>query len=71
MRRILVEQARRKATLKRGGERERQRLEPDDLPVARRPAILSKSWRSTRRWTSWPRSRRARPKLVKLRYFAG
>src|SRR5262249_41238926 len=33
MRRILVEQARRKATLKRGGERERQELDPDDLPV--------------------------------------
>ncbi len=34
MRRILVEQARHKTTLKRGGERERQELHPDDLPVA-------------------------------------
>ena len=34
MRRILVEQARRRATLKRGRERDRQDLEPDDLPVA-------------------------------------
>ena len=33
MRRILVEQARHKATLKRGGQRERQEIEPDDLPV--------------------------------------
>jgi RNA polymerase sigma factor (TIGR02999 family) len=33
MRRILVEQARRKATLKRGGDGSRQDFEPDDLPV--------------------------------------
>src|SRR5262245_34027665 len=31
MRRILVEQARHKATLKRGGERGRRQLDPDDL----------------------------------------
>ena len=34
MRRILVEQARRKASLKRGGDREQQQLVTDDLPVA-------------------------------------
>jgi len=33
MRRILVEQARRKSSLKRGGDNQRQELEPDDLPV--------------------------------------
>ena len=33
MRRILVEQARSKATLKRGGEHERQAVDPDEVPV--------------------------------------
>jgi RNA polymerase sigma factor (TIGR02999 family) len=33
MRRILVEQARRKSSLKRGGEREQQCIDPDELPV--------------------------------------
>jgi RNA polymerase sigma factor (TIGR02999 family) len=32
MRRILVEQARRRATLSRGGERVREEVDPDDLP---------------------------------------
>jgi RNA polymerase sigma factor (TIGR02999 family) len=34
MRRILVEQARRKDSLKRGGGREQREIDPDDLPVA-------------------------------------
>lgn len=33
MRRILVEQARRKASIKRGGEHDRNEIEPDDLPL--------------------------------------
>ena len=70
MRRILVEQARHKATLKRGGERARQEFEPDDLPVtppgdpletlAVHEALDQLAVESPRK-----------AELVKLRYFLG
>jgi RNA polymerase sigma factor (TIGR02999 family) len=49
MRRILVENARRKLRPKRGGDLERLNLA--DLDVAERPPT-SRSWRSVRRWTA-------------------
>ena len=70
MRRILVERARRRATLKRGGERERQGLDPDDVPggapgdpleiLALHEALDLLAAESPRK-----------AELVKLRYFLG
>lgn len=68
MRRILVENARRKQTLKRGGDRARDALEVDRLPVASsRPEILALN-------EALSKLAAARPELaqlVSLRYFAG
>jgi RNA polymerase sigma factor (TIGR02999 family) len=70
MRRILVEQARRKATLKRGGECEQQELDPDALPV-KPPGdpleILAIHEALDQLATESPR----KAQLVKLRYFLG
>jgi RNA polymerase sigma factor (TIGR02999 family) len=68
MRRILVEAARRKLTLKRGGDRERVVLEADQLPVAsRRPEILALDEALSKLAAERPDLAR----LVSLRYFAG
>ena len=70
MRRILVERARRKTTLKRGGEHEREELDPDDLPVES-PAdpleILCIHESLDLLAAEVPR----KAELVKLRYFLG
>jgi RNA polymerase sigma factor (TIGR02999 family) len=70
MRRILVEQARRKATLKRGGEREQEGFDPDDLPVTR-PGdpleVLAIHEALDQLAAESPR----KAQLVKLRYFLG
>jgi RNA polymerase sigma factor (TIGR02999 family) len=68
MRRILVESARRKASLKRGGEFTRQPLEEADIPL-RRPAqeLLAVHDALDQLTQTDPRA----AELVKLRYFAG
>jgi RNA polymerase sigma factor (TIGR02999 family) len=70
MRRILVENARRKRSRKRGGDRDQQNVDPDDLPLeapgdplevlAIHEALDRLSMKSPRR-----------AELVKLRYFLG
>ncbi len=68
MRRILVEHARRKQTLKRGGDRKRLTLETDRLATPQRhPELLSLDEALTRLATEHPKLAR----LVSLRYFAG
>ena len=60
MRRILVEEARRKRALKRGGGMRRQDLDPDGIAAGRpRSPRTSLPW--TRRWGSSPGSTRSRP----------
>jgi RNA polymerase sigma factor (TIGR02999 family) len=70
MRRILVEQARRKASLKRGGEHERTDVEPDDLPLTP-PGdpleVLAIHEALDLLSTESPR----KAEVVKLRYFLG
>jgi RNA polymerase sigma factor (TIGR02999 family) len=70
MRRILVENARRKRSRKRGGDREQQDVDPDDLPVAV-PGdpleILAVHDALDRLSMKSPR----KAELVKLRYFLG
>jgi len=70
MRRILVDQARRKASLKRGGAREQQRIDPDELPVTP-PGdpleILAIHEALDQLAAESPRKAR----VVKLRYFLG
>jgi RNA polymerase sigma factor (TIGR02999 family) len=70
MRRILVEQARHKATLKQGGDRRREELDPDDVPVAP-PGdpleILAIHEALDLLAADSPR----KAKVVKLRYFLG
>ena len=68
MRRILVEQARRKRRLKHGGELHRVDLDSACLVADRR---RSTCWRSMRRCPSWRPSSPPRRNLVKLRFFAG
>jgi RNA polymerase sigma factor (TIGR02999 family) len=68
MRRILIEQARRKKRLKRGGGRERQTL--DQLDLAAPPAsddLLALDEALSRLATADPKA----AELVQLRYFAG
>lgn len=70
MRRILVEQARHRATHKHGGERQRQELDPDELPV-KAPGdpleILAIHEALDQLGAESPR----KAELVKLRYFLG
>src|SRR4051794_14135779 len=58
MRRILVDQARRKQADKHGGGRPRVEL-PEDLAARRRAPTTS--WRWTRRWPGWRGTTRMRP----------
>jgi RNA polymerase sigma factor (TIGR02999 family) len=70
MRRILVDNARRKQSRKRGGDREQQDVDPDDLPLAapRDPLeVLAIHEALDRLSTKSPR----KAELVKLRYFLG
>jgi RNA polymerase sigma factor (TIGR02999 family) len=68
MRRILVESARRKLTLKRGGDRERIVVEADQLPVpTSRPEILALDEALSKLAADRPDL----AQLVSLRYFAG
>ena len=70
MRRILVEQARNKAALKRGGQRDRQDLDADELPVTP-PGdpleVLAIHEALDRLAAESPR----KAQVVKLRYFLG
>jgi RNA polymerase sigma factor (TIGR02999 family) len=70
MRRILVENARRKRSRKRGGDRELQDVDPDDLPLAA-PGdpleVLAIHEALDRLSIKSPR----KAELVKLRYFLG
>jgi RNA polymerase sigma factor (TIGR02999 family) len=70
MRRLLVENARRKQSRKRGGDREQQDVDPDDLPLAA-PGdpleVLAIHEALDRLSKKSPR----KAELVKLRYFLG
>jgi RNA polymerase sigma factor (TIGR02999 family) len=70
MRRILVDQARHKTARKRGGERERQDLDPDEVPVTP-PGdpleVLAIHDALDRLAAESPR----KAQVVKLRYFLG
>ncbi|MFO0846657.1 MAG: ECF-type sigma factor [Gemmataceae bacterium] len=59
MRRILVEAARRRARLKRGGAANRVALEEVEVLLRARTASSSPS---TTRWTSWPTPSRTPPR---------
>jgi len=68
MRRLLIDQARRKARLKRGGDRERVTLEEDALFCEPRPeALLALDAALTRLEDLDPKM----AKVVNLRYYAG
>ena len=68
MRRILVDNARRKACLKRGGEFARQDVDPDRVPAGERYAeLVDLNDALTRLSENDP----VAAELVKLRYFAG
>jgi len=68
MRRILVESARRRQALKRGGDRERLPLDADQMPAAgKRPDLLALDEALTQLAVDRPELAR----LVTLRYFAG
>ena len=68
MRRILVEQARRKATIKRGGDRGRADIDVDQLAVPEiREDVLALDEALDRLQAVDPEAAR----LVQLRYFAG
>jgi RNA polymerase sigma factor (TIGR02999 family) len=68
MRRILVENARRKDSLKRGGSREREALDPENLVVPEVPdELLALDEALSQLATADPQA----AKLVDLRYFAG
>ena len=68
MRDILVEQARRKARLKRGGDRKRVNLDPDELAAEPQPEeILAVDEALGRLEQEDPRS----AEIVLMRYFAG
>ena len=68
MRRILVENARRKSSLKRGGARNRQALDEENLPAPELPdELLALDEALSQLATTDARA----AELVKLRYFAG
>ena len=68
MRRILVESARRKKTLKRGGDRERIPIDEDQVPAAEaHPDILALDEALSKLEVERPDL----AQLVSLRYFAG
>jgi RNA polymerase sigma factor (TIGR02999 family) len=68
MRRILVENARRKSSLKRGGSRAREALDPDNLVVPQVPdELLALDEALSQLATTDPQA----AELVHLRYFAG
>jgi RNA polymerase sigma factor (TIGR02999 family) len=68
MRRILVESARRKASLKRGGDHDRRPLDEADVPLQRPPEeLLAVHDALDTLAATDPRA----AELVKLRYFAG
>jgi RNA polymerase sigma factor (TIGR02999 family) len=68
MRRILVENARRKGSLKRGGARKRQTLDEENLEAPEPPdELLALDEALSQLATSEPKA----AELVKLRYFAG
>jgi RNA polymerase sigma factor (TIGR02999 family) len=70
MRRILVEQARRNSTLKRGGEGARQEFEPDDLPVTP-PGDPLETLTIHEALDQLAAESPRKAELVKLRYFLG
>lgn len=68
MRRILIDNARRRATTRHGGELQRQTLEPDAVPAAEpREDLLALDEALDRLAVEDP----LKANLVKLRYFAG
>lgn len=69
MRRILVENARRRASLKRGGNPHRADLDPDEIAVAARDPIELIAIHETLDRLAVKSPRKA--ELVKLRYFLG
>ncbi len=68
MQRILVENARRKRSLKRGGSRQRQSLEAVDLTAGEADGDLLAIDEALARFAD---KDKAKAELVKLRYFAG
>lgn len=68
MRRILVEQARRKASAKHGGDRVREEFEPSQIAAAERPGELLALDEALQRLKAQDFQA---AELVKLRYFAG
>jgi RNA polymerase sigma factor (TIGR02999 family) len=68
MRRILVESARRRHSLKRGGGRERHSVDPDELAAAEPDAQLLALDEALGRLSELDAQK---AELVKLRYFAG
>ena len=68
MRRILVESARRKKRLKRGGDRERQSIEEDNIAA---PAVDSDLIELDAALDKLAAKDHRKADLVKLRYFAG
>jgi RNA polymerase sigma factor (TIGR02999 family) len=68
MRRILIEQARRRATTRHGGAMQRQALDPDAAPIPEpREDVLALDEALNRLEAEDP----LKARLVKLRYFAG
>ena len=68
MRRILVERARKKARLKRGGAHRRVDIEGDQIPGEQKPEIILVLDEALRRLA---REDPTKAELVNLRYFAG
>ncbi len=68
MRRILIEDARRKQRLKHGRDYQRQPLDPDQLPTTQSPAELLALHDALEKFSQEDSTK---AELVKLRYFAG
>ena len=69
MRRILIERARQKQSLKAAATTSESNSTPSNRPCCRWPATICSAW--TRHSRSWSRRTPAKPQLVKLRFFAG